>query len=423
MDIEVLEIDDLEKIEKALKRDKSQDKDEIVRNIINDVRLNGDEALFGYTLKFDNFNIGEANMKVSKEEFEEADRSITEKEKKVISYSKERIEHFHRASVDKSFFTEENGIILGTRVTPVKRAGLYIPGGKAAYPSTALMTIIPAVVAGVDEIIITTPTVEGKVNPYVLYTAKLCGVDSVYKIGGAQAIAAMAYGTQSIKRVNVIAGPGNIYVATAKKYVYGDVGIDSVAGPSEIAIVADEFADVKFLAHDLLSQAEHDEMAMCYFIGLNRKIVDEVKKLFFELASSTPRASIAKKSAANAVFIYTKNRELAALSVDEIAPEHLELQISDPYMFMNKIRNAGAIFMGHYTPEAIGDYIAGPNHTLPTSQTAKFLSPLSPDVFMKKSNIMHYSKDAFMENAQKAADFAEMEGLFAHRSSIEVRFD
>ena len=423
MDIEILEIDDLKKIEKVLKRDKKQDKDKIVKNIINDVRKRGDDALFEYTLKFDKFNINESNIRVSAEEFKKSEDSLSQKDKDVINYAKKRIEHFHKASLNRSFFTEENGIILGTRITAVKRAGLYVPGGKAAYPSTALMTIIPAIAAGVDEIIITTPTIEGRVNPYVLYAAKLCGIDSVYKIGGAQAIAALAYGTKSIKQVNVIAGPGNVYVALAKKYVYGDVGIDSVAGPSEVAIVADDSADVKFLSHDLLSQAEHDEMARCYFIGLNRKIIAEVKKLFLELASSTPRADIAEKSAANAMFIYAENRELAALAIDEIAPEHLELQISDPYIFMNRIRNAGAIFVGRYTPEVIGDYIAGPNHTLPTSQTAKFSSPLSPDVFMKKSNIIHYSKDAFLKNASKAADFAEMEGLFAHKSSIEVRFD
>jgi histidinol dehydrogenase len=400
-----------------------QQKEDAVKKIIEDVKTLKDKALFSYTKQFDNFDVNKENVKVSKKEFDDAINSIPQNEKKIIQYAKERIEKFHTEAKQKSFLTEENGIILGNRITPCKSCGLYVPGGKAAYPSTALMTIIPAKVAGVDNIYIATPSQNGIANRYVLYAAHLCGVENVYKIGGAQAVAAFAYSTESINKVDVVAGPGNIYVALAKKLVFGDVSIDSIAGPSEIMIVADKSADADFAAHDLLSQAEHDEMAGCYFVGLDRELAENVEKRFFSLANTAKRNNITAISSKNAKFFYTDSLSIAALLVDEIAPEHLELQLNEPYGFMNMFRNAGAIFIGHYTPEPIGDYIAGPNHTLPTNHTAKYASPLSCDVFMKKSSIIHYSKEAFFKTAKYASEFASLEGLFAHKDSIEVRFD
>ena len=423
MIIDILDIHDIDSISLDERKFEIEGKEKAVKNIINDVKNNKNRALFEYTKQFDNFDIDENNIMVSQKEFEEAINSIPQNEKEIIEYAKNRIEQFHRAAKQKSFFVEENGTILGNRVTPVKSCGLYVPGGKAAYPSTALMTIIPAKVAGVEDIAIATPTQNEKANPYVLYAARLCGVDKVYKVGGAQAIAAFAYSTESINKVDVIAGPGNIYVALAKKLVFGDVSIDSIAGPSEIMIVADKSADVNFAAHDLLSQAEHDELAGCCFVGLDKDLTKKVEKRFYELAQDTQRNSITKISSKNAKFFYTDSLEIAAKLVDTVAPEHLELQIGDPYTFMNMFKNAGAIFVGNYTPEPIGDYIAGPNHTLPTRHTAKFASPLSSDVFMKKSSIIHYSKETFFKSAHYASKFAEIEGLFAHKASIEVRLN
>ncbi len=419
----ILNIQDIDNISIDERKFDIENKEKIVKNIINDVKNNKNKALFRYTKQFDNFDINENNIRVSPEEFEEAIDSIAQNEKEIIEYAKNRIEKFHKAAKQKSFFIEENGTILGSRITPVSSCGLYVPGGKAAYPSTALMTIVPAKVAGVENIAIATPTQNQKANPYVLYAAYLCGIDTIYKVGGAQAIAAFAYSTESINRVDVIAGPGNVYVALAKKLVFGDVSIDSIAGPSEIMIVADKSSNVEFAARDLLSQAEHDELAGCYFVGLDRTLTEAVERRFYKLAQNTERNSITKVSSKNAKFFYTDSLELAAKLVDIIAPEHIELQLDDPYTFMNMFKNAGAIFLGNYTPEPIGDYIAGPNHTLPTRHTARFASPLSSDVFMKKSSIIHYSKEAFLKNGQYASKFAEMEGLFAHKESIEVRFN
>ncbi len=395
----------------------------VVRDIIEDIKENRDRALFYYTKKFDGFEVDADSITISEKEMKNALDFISDSEKDVIKYAKERIEKFHYAAKQHSFFIEEDGIILGNRLTPVQSCGLYVPGGKAAYPSTALMTIIPAKVAGVKNIFVASPSDKGKVNPYVIYAAYLCGVDRIYKVGGAQAIAAFAYSTESVKKVDVIAGPGNIYVALAKKLVFGDVAIDSVAGPSEIAVVADRGANAEFIACDLLSQAEHDEMAGCYFVGLDEQLAKNVEKRFSELANTTKRSNITRVSAKNAMFFYAKDMEVAAKIIDKIAPEHLEIQIEEPYVFMNMINNSGAVFIGEYTPEPIGDYIAGPNHTLPTNHTARFASPLSADVFMKKSSIIHYSKKAFFQNAKYAAEFAKIEGLFAHKSSIEVRLN
>ncbi len=393
----------------------------VVREIVEDIKENGDKALFYYTKKFDNFDVNAKNIKVSEQEIEKAVNSIPDDEKDVINYAKYRIERFHFAAKQSSFFIEEDGVILGNRLTPCSSCGLYVPGGKATYPSTALMTIIPAKVANVEDINIATPANSGYINPYILYAAYICNVKSIYKIGGAQAIAAFAYSTESVKNVDVIAGPGNVYVALAKKLVFGDVAIDSIAGPSEIAVVADKNSNVEFIAHDLLSQAEHDEMAGCYFVGLDKQITLDVEREFQRLAKIAKRKHITQISSKNAMFFYVDSLELAAKLIDKIAPEHLEIQLEEPYAFMNMINNAGAIFMGKYTPEPIGDYIAGPNHTLPTNRTARFSSPLSADVFMKKSSIIHYSEKAFFKNARYASKFAEMERLFAHQSSIEVR--
>ncbi|WP_022669594.1 histidinol dehydrogenase [Hippea alviniae] len=396
--------------------------EDTVKRIIEDVKNKGDSALFEYTRRFDGFDANKESIIVKQREIEEAKNFIPDEHKEIIKCAAERIEKFHRAFLPKSSFVEEDGVILGNRVTPVSSAGLYIPGGKAAYPSTALMTIIPAVVAGVKNIQIATPSKGGEANPYVLYIADLYGIEKVYKVGGAQAIAAFAYSTETIEKVDVVAGPGNIYVAIAKKLVFGDVGIDSIAGPSEVMVVADESANVEYIAKDLLSQAEHDEMAGCFFVGLNEKLTLEVERRFFELSEDNPRADITKESAKNAFFAFVEDIELAAELVDLVAPEHLEIQLEEPYLFINRIRNAGAIFVGEFTPEPIGDYVAGPNHTLPTSQTARFFSPLSCETFMKKSSLLHFSKKGFLKVAKCASEFAEIEGLFAHKGSIDVRY-
>ncbi len=392
-----------------------------VREIVENVRKKGDGSLFEYIKRFDNYD-PEDGLLVTTDEIEAAKMLIPEKEKRIIQYARERIERFHRFDKPRSSFIEEEGALLGVRYTPVRSCGLYVPGGKAAYPSTALMTIVPAVVAGVKDISIATPPVDGAVNPYVLYAADLCGVTKIYKMGGAHAIAAFAYGTQSVGRVDVIAGPGNIYVALAKKIVYGDVGIDSIAGPSEIMVVADSTANARYIAYDLLSQAEHDERAGCFFVSTDIDLVSSVKDIFMRLAQSAARSRITSLSSRNARFFHVKNLYLAALLVDRIAPEHLELHLEKPYEFMNSINNAGAIFIGQWSPEPIGDYVAGANHTLPTGGTARFASVLSAEVFMKKSSIIHYSRNAFLRDAPYAAGFAQMEGLFAHRDAVEVRY-
>ncbi len=423
--VEIKDAKDLERLKqiqnkRKLSFDGFEDK---VKEIIKNIKENGDEALFKYTEQFDGYKASSESILVSEREFDEALEKIPSEHKSVIECAAKRIERFHEAFKPKSQFIEENGSILGVRVTPVESAGLYIPGGKAAYPSTALMTIIPAVVAGVRNIQIATPAKGGIANPYVLYIAKLYDINRVYKIGGAQAIAAFAYSTKTVHKVDVIAGPGNIYVALAKKMVFGDVGIDSVAGPSEVMVVADRSANPVYAAKDLLSQAEHDELAGCFFVGFDKKLVLQTEKLFMEYAKSSRRNYITEISAKNSIFMFTDNMELAARCVDVIAPEHLELQLKDNYGFMNMVNHAGAIFIGEYTPEPIGDYVAGPNHTLPTSSTARFFSPLSCETFMKKSSILHFTKKGFERVAKCASDFAKIEGLFAHGESVDARFD
>ncbi len=422
--IEINELDDIEKLREVQKRRKTDFKqlEGEVKKIIEDIISKGDQSLFAYTKRFDGFDANENTVVVTKEEINEAEKAIPGEHKKIIECAAERIERFHTAFKPKSEFIEERGAILGVRVTPVESAGLYIPGGKAAYPSTALMTIIPAKIAGVKRIQIATPAPSGRANPYVLYIASLYNIDKIYKIGGAQAIAAFAYSTEIVEGVDVIAGPGNAYVALAKKLVFGDVGIDSIAGPSEVMIVADSNAKPDYLARDLLSQAEHDELAGCFLVGLDREVVSKTESLFFELASKTERSKIAKKSASNAVFVYTDDVRLAAKCVDTVAPEHLELHLEDPYMFMNLFLHAGAIFVGEFTPEPLGDYVAGPNHTLPTSTTARFFSPLSCETFMKKSSILHFSREGFKSIGECASKFAALEGLYAHKDSVDARY-
>ncbi len=422
--IEIKSVEGLEKLKQIQSKRKLSfgDFEYKVREIVKNVRENGDRALFEYTEQFDGYKANSKSILVSDREFDEALKKVPLEHKNIIECATRRIERFHEAFKPKSQFIEEDGSILGVRVTPVERAGLYIPGGKAAYPSTALMTIIPAVVAGVRNIQIATPARGGIANPYVLYIAKLYGINRVYKIGGAQAIAAFSYATETIPNVDVIAGPGNIYVALAKKMVFGDVGIDSIAGPSEVMVVADKNANPVYVAKDLLSQAEHDELAGCFFVGLNEDLTREVEDLFLEYSSKTERRFITEVSSKNAVFVYTKDMDIAAKCVDIVAPEHLELQLEDNYGFMNMVSHAGAIFIGEYTPEPIGDYVAGPNHTLPTSSTARFFSPLSCETFMKKSSILHFTKKGFERVARCASDFAKIEGLFVHGESVDARF-
>ncbi len=420
MIIEIHSQNDIDNLKLSNRKKPNPEVEQRVAKIVENVRERGDEALFEYIRKFDSHNPQDGII-VTDEELAEADALIPDEDKKLIEYARKRIESFHRATMPKSTLIEENGVILGNRVTACKRCGLYVPGGKAAYPSTALMTIIPAHVAGVEEIYIATPPTEGKINPYVAYIAKKLGVKTIYKMGGAHAIAALAYGTQTVKPVDVIAGPGNIYVALAKKRVFGEVGIDSVAGPSEIMVVADEEANERYVAYDLLSQAEHDELAGCHCVSTEMEKLKSIESLFMKLAQETQRNNITRISSRNAMFFFAKDLSLAAKLVDEIAPEHLELHLKEPYEFMNSIRNAGAIFIGKYSPEPMGDYIAGPNHTLPTGSTARFSSPLSAETFMKKSSIIHYAKEAFKRDAQYALKFSRIEGLIAHGDAVKVR--
>lgn len=397
-----------------------------VREIVDNVKNRGDAALFEYSERFDGALIDASNILVSKEELEEAYEKIPEKLVGVIRRSKERIEAFHNRQKQNSWFTTtENGTLLGQKVIPMHRAGVYVPGGKAFYPSSVLMNIVPAKCAGVDEVIMVTPPgKDGKVNPAVLVAAHEAGADRIFKVGGAQAIAALAYGTESIPKADKITGPGNIYVALAKKAVYGNVSIDSIAGPSEILVIADETADPRYTAADLLSQAEHDEMASAVLITTSEelagKVMDEIEGFLIKLE----RREIIRKSLDDYGHIFVaQSMDEAIEAANVIASEHLEILTKDPVLVMTKIRNAGAIFMGEYSSEPLGDYFAGPNHVLPTNGTAKFFSPLSVDDFVKKSSVIYYSKQALEEVHEDIEAFAEGEGLTAHKNSIAVRFE
>ncbi len=400
--------------------------EERVAAILKQVKEKGDEALFAYTEQFDHAHLTKETVRVSEEEIAEAYEKTDEKLIGVIRKALENIRSYHEKQKQYSWFdSKPDGTLLGQKVTPLKRVGVYVPGGKAVYPSSVLMNVIPARIAGVDEIIMVTPPgKDGKVSPHTLVAAKEAGVDAIYKVGGAQAIAALAYGTESIPKTDKIVGPGNIYVALAKKAVYGYVSIDSVAGPSEILVIADETANPRYVAADLLSQAEHDELASAILVTtsaeLAEKVSDEVDGFLKELS----RAEIIQKSLDNYGYILVaQTMEEAIETANEIASEHLEILTKNPFDVMTKIRNAGAIFLGEYASEPLGDYFAGPNHILPTNGTAKFFSPLSVDDFIKKSSIISYSRDALEKIHEDIEYFAQAEQLTAHANSIKVRFE
>ncbi len=397
-----------------------------VAAILADVKEKGDEAVFDYTKRFDGADINVANIVVTKEEIDEAYSLVDEQLVEVIRKALVNIREYHAKQKQYSWFdSTPNGTILGQKVTPLNRVGVYVPGGKAAYPSSVLMNIIPAKVAGVNQIIMTTPPgKDGRVNPGTLVAANEAGVDVIYKVGGAQAIAAMAYGTDSIRKVDKIVGPGNIYVALAKKAVYGHVSIDSIAGPSEILVIADETANPRYVAADLLSQAEHDEMASAILITTSEELADKVSKEIDGFVAELSRSEIISKSLENYGYILiAKDIDEAVETANEIASEHLEIVTRDPFTVMTKIRNAGAIFLGEYSSEPLGDYFAGPNHVLPTNGTAKFFSPLGVDDFIKKSSIISYSREALEPIHEDIIKFANAERLTAHANSIKVRFE
>ena len=396
-----------------------------VQEILSNVREKRDEAVFAYTEKFDGVKLSAKNVKVTEEEIAEAYEKVDEGLLQVIRKALKNIEDYHAKQMQYSWFdSKPDGTMLGQKVTPLWRVGVYVPGGKAVYPSSVLMNIVPAKVAGVNEIVMVTPPgKDGKVCPTTLVAAKEAGADVVYKVGGAQAVAALAYGTESIPKVDKIVGPGNIYVALAKKAVYGHVSIDSIAGPSEILVLADETANPRYVAADLLSQAEHDELASAILVTTSRKLAQQVSVEVDGFVKVLSRAEIIKKSLENyGHILVADNLEDAIDAVNEIASEHLEIMTADPYQVMMKVRHAGAIFIGDYSSEPLGDYFAGPNHILPTNGTAKFFSPLSVDDFLKKSSLIAYSREALEKVHEDIERFAKAEQLTAHANSIEVRF-
>lgn len=397
-----------------------------VADIVNAVRENGDAAVFAFTEQFDKAKITAENIRVTEEELNDAYAQVDPELIAVIRKALGNIRSYHEKQRRYSWFdSQENGTLLGQKVMPLSKVGVYVPGGKAVYPSSVLMNIVPAKVAGVGKIVMTTPCgKDGKVNPTTLVAAHEAGADEVYKVGGAQAIAALAFGTESIPKVDKIVGPGNIYVALAKKAVYGHVNIDSIAGPSEILVLADESANPRFVAADLLSQAEHDEMASAILITTSEALAQKVSDEVEEFVRVLQRKEIIRKSLDNYGYILLADTmEDAIDAANEIASEHLEIITKDPFHIMTKIRNAGAIFIGEYSSEPLGDYFAGPNHVLPTNGTAKFFSPLSVDDFVKKSSIVYYSKEALEPVHKDIIKFAESEQLTAHANSIRVRFE
>lgn len=397
-----------------------------VKEILDKVKEEKDAAVFAYTAKFDGAELTADTIEVTDAEIEEAYAQVDDTLLTVIRKAKDNIESYHAKQRQNSWFdSKPDGTILGQKITPLHRVGVYVPGGKAVYPSSVLMNVMPAKVAGVDEIIMVTPPGKnGKVSPNTLVAAKEAGVDKIYKVGGAQAIAALAYGTESIPKVDKIVGPGNIYVALAKKAVYGHVSIDSIAGPSEILVVADETANPRYVAADLLSQAEHDELASAILVTTSEKLAHEVSDQVDGFLKELSRAEIISKSLDNYGYILLADTMEDVIAVaNEIASEHLEIQTKNPFEVMTKIRNAGAIFIGEYASEPLGDYFAGPNHILPTNGTAKFFSPLSVDDFIKKSSIISYSREALQKVHKDIESFAKAEQLTAHANSIHVRFE
>ncbi len=414
-------------LENLLKRSPNQygEYEKAVTEILNRVKEEGDSALFAYTEKFDGAQIDAGCIRVTEEEIAEAYRLVDPGLLKIIRKARENIEEYHAKQRQYSWFdSRPDGTMLGQKVTPLQRVGVYVPGGKAVYPSSVLMNIVPAKVAGVEEIIMVTPPGrDGKVTANTLAAAKEAGADVIYKAGGAQAIGALAYGTESIPKVDKIVGPGNIYVALAKKAVYGHVSIDAVAGPSEILVIADETANPVFVAADLLSQAEHDELASAILVTTSRDLAEQVSDQIDGFLKELSRSEIISKSLDQYGYILVADSMEEAIEVaNDIASEHLEIQTKDPYDVMMKIRNAGAIFIGEYSSEPLGDYFAGPNHVLPTNGTARFFSPLSVDDFIKKSSIIAYSRNALEAVHQEIEQFAEAEQLTAHANSVRVRF-
>ncbi len=390
-----------------------------VKEIIKDVKERGDEAIIEYTEKFDKVKLTPEELQIPFEKLEEAYETIEEDVRWALEVAAERVREFHEAQVEKSYFLEEEGMLLGQKVIPIERAGLYVPGGKAAYPSSVVMNAMPAVVAGVKEIVMCSPNP----NKYTLAAAFICGIETVYRIGGAQAIAGMAYGTETIKKVDKIVGPGNIFVALAKKNVYGVVDIDSIAGPSEILVIADKTANPRWVASDLLSQAEHDELAAAILITDDENLAEQVHNVIYgELLLDMPRRKIIEKSLNNYGHIFIVEDIKKACEVSNyIAPEHLEIVVENPFDYLNEIKHAGAIFLGEYATEPLGDYILGPNHVLPTGRTARFSSPLGVYDFIKRSSVIYVSKEGFKRVSKYASDLAKAEGLFAHKLSVDIR--
>lgn len=412
-------------LSEILNRDIREEKgvDAIVDEIIAEVRKNGDKALLMYGEKFDKAKLD--SLEASQAELDEAFAQMDAEFIKTLEIARANISRFHAQQIQKNFvLTEEGGIVLGQKYTPVERAGLYVPGGTASYPSSVLMNAVPAKLAGVTEIVMTTPpNAEGKIAPAILAAAKVAGVTRIFKVGGAQAIAALAYGTESVPRVDKIVGPGNVFVATAKRKVYGLVDIDMIAGPSEILVLADANCDPEYVAADLLSQAEHDKLATAVLITTSQTLADAVSAELERQIPLLPREEIARASIdTNGKIILAESMADAVAAANAIAPEHLEVCVDEPFSLLEDIKNAGSIFLGKNVPEALGDYLAGPNHTLPTSGTARFSSPLSVDDFVKKSSFIYYPKAALEKVSDRIIDFAEREGLQAHAQSVAVRF-
>ena len=417
-----------EEFENILSRAKTDIKEvsSIVTNIIDDIVDNGNNALKEHISKFDKWNVqSDSDLEICVEDMKHAYEKLDDKLREALHIAYDRIKAYHEKQLPKSWLDfEKNGTILGQKVSPVDRAGLYIPGGKAAYPSSLLMNAIPAIVAGVEEIVVCTPTPNNEINELLLAACHICGIKKAFKVGGASAVAAMAYGTQTIPKVDVITGPGNIFVATAKKLVFGEVHIDMIAGPSEIGILSDSSAKPKYLAIDLLSQAEHDEMASSIMITTDEEVAKQTSIEVDEYLKTLSRSEIAQKSIdERGAIIIASSMDEAIDLMNEIAPEHLEVMTQNAFDLLPKIKHAGAIFLGENTPEPIGDYIAGPNHTLPTGSTAKFYSPLNVENYMKKSSIISFSKEAINELGEPCALLADTEGLTAHAQSVRVRLE
>ncbi len=420
--IKILEYKNINKDEIFSRMAETPDVSDIVSGIIENVKANGDKAVFEYTAKFDKAEL--SSLEVTKEEIEEALTLVEPRFLKILETAAANIRKFHSKQVRNSFIiSEDNGIVTGQKITPVERAGLYVPGGTAAYPSTVLMDSIPAKIAGVKEMcIVTPPNSEGKINPVILAAASIAGVDRIFKVGGAQAIAALAYGTESIPKVDKIVGPGNAFVAEAKKQVYGLVSIDMIAGPSEILVVADGKSNPAYVAADLLSQAEHDKNASAVLVTESLELAERVSAELEKQIPMLERQEIARASIDNNGKIIVAETLTQGIDIaNELAPEHLELCVDNPFDLLDSVKNAGSIFMGRYCPEALGDYYAGPNHTLPTGGTARFSSPLSVDDFVKKSQFTYYTKEALFAVAEDVGFFAEKEGLTAHAKSAVIR--